>query len=125
MLKRSYIKRKSKTKRVKRMPSNEADYAAWLLTQPCIVTGSEREHHPIDRSHLARYEYGNCAGKKALDWFCIPLHHTLHTELERDKDAWELKWGFQEIWLLKVWQNYGIDRIPLEVQHRFVNPPEV
>lgn len=121
MLNRSYIKKKPKTKRELRRPELETHYWEWLKTQSCIVTDSPREYHRIDRSHISRYQYGAGMATKSADWFAIPLHHTLHRELEANKEAWEAKHGRQEIWLLKVWEKYGLDKIPQEFRLKLTN----
>ncbi len=121
MLQRTAIKRKSKTKREKRRESSVQEYWEWLATQDCIITETPKEYG-VDRSHLARSEYGHGMGIKALDWFAIPLKHELHVELERDKEAWEKRYGWQETWLLRVWANYGIEKVPQSVQSMFVTP---
>lgn len=115
-MKRSYIKKKSKTKRDTRRPKDEERYWEWLKTQPCAVTGSLREYFQIDRSHISRHQYGAGMGTKSLDWFAFPLHHTLHMELEKDKSAWETRWGVQKKYLLEIWERYGLERIPESVK---------
>jgi hypothetical protein len=114
-LKRSGFKRKAKKDK---RTYDEKDYFSWLLTQPCIITGRSE----IERSHIRRGAYGAGMGKKPSDYFCIPLYWDIHKELHRGDKTWESKYGFQEVYLLKVWQNYGIDRIPIEAQHKFINP---
>lgn len=116
-MRRSYIKTNPKTKRDARRPKDEARYWEWLKTQPCAVTDSPGEYYRIDRSHISRHQYGAGMGTKSLDWFAFPLEHSLHMELEADKEAWEKRWGRQEVYLMKTWEMYGLDSIPENIRN--------
>lgn len=109
-LKRTTIKRKAKKDR---RTDAEKDYYAWLATQPCVVTGK-----PCEQRHHARSLKLGCGmGLKVKDWFAMPLtenvHHQFHVLGVR---TWELRYGKQETHIKRLWEVYGVDKIPEEVR---------
>lgn len=108
-MKRSPIKRKPP--KDKRSPE-EKTYFEWLRGQPCAVTG----RFESERSHIRRLKYGAGTSRKPPDWFCIPMHPDLHRQLHKGDRTWELRFGRQETYLLKVWEAYGLERIPEDIR---------
>jgi len=50
-------------------------YLKWVAEQPCIYCGKESQAH-----HLRVYSLGAGAGKKAPDYFTLPVCYEHHAE---------------------------------------------
>ncbi len=97
-------KRRTKDKRT----PGEKDYYDWLKDQPAL-DGGECEH----RHHLRKQRYGAGTSKKSMDYFAVPLSAEKHAWAHDNIDE-----GFAELnpWVPILWERYGLDRIPAEVQ---------
>lgn len=121
MLKRTQLKRKTALKARKPMkkrkkkdtrPKEEKTYFEWLKTQSCVKTNYHYLAVKVERAHVRRLRYGAGTSTKPPDWFCIPLWVDLHKELHKGEDTWEAAHGKQEIYLLKTWERYGMEKVP-------------
>lgn len=93
----------------------EKDYYTWLLDQPCVAHGTTCE----ERHHVRRHQFGACGAKKPPDWFAIPLGEKTH-KLRHDKGrlAWEAVYGPETGFILPLWERYGLEKVPVEMQER-------
>ena len=85
------------TKGIQSIPEGQVKnkkYLQWVAEQPCIYCGQDSQAH-----HLRVQALGAGMGKKAPDYFTLPVCYTHHAEChsgEIDKET-QMRWCLQTI----------------------------